>query len=254
MSTALPGTLDALALRRLRSATYALVLSVAPAVAALTGLAIRGQRLSIAQWAGIALVMVASAAAVAGAEPPDVPAPKPLPADAAATRAGVYVLAAPQLRQNRSPSSANLSPQLVQKGLWEGCAGSDLHGGLTHRLDRFMDNRSVRHDQRVRHDREFGLPAVPLPALPAGSSRSTPLEASSIRETGIPTGSYLRGVDRNDAYTSPLMPHSTTSTASDWKLASPVVPQRRPSGRTTAHVVRRPRRRQPPHKQLQHAA
>jgi inner membrane transporter RhtA len=77
LSTGLPGTLDALALRRLRSATYALVLSVAPAVAALTGLAIRGQRLSIAQWAGIALVMVASAAAVAGAEPPDVPSPDP---------------------------------------------------------------------------------------------------------------------------------------------------------------------------------
>ena len=75
LSTGLPGTLDALALRRLRSATYALVLSVAPAVAALSGLAIRGQRLSVAQWAGIALVMVASAAAVAGAEPPDVPTP-----------------------------------------------------------------------------------------------------------------------------------------------------------------------------------
>jgi inner membrane transporter RhtA len=71
LSTALPGTLDAVALRRLRSSTYAMVLSVAPAVAALTGLAIRGQRLSAAQWVGIALVMVASAAAVAGAEPPD---------------------------------------------------------------------------------------------------------------------------------------------------------------------------------------
>jgi inner membrane transporter RhtA len=71
LSTALPGTLDAAALRRLRSATYALVLSLAPAVAALSGLAIRGQRLSAAQWVGIALVMVASAAAVAGAEPPD---------------------------------------------------------------------------------------------------------------------------------------------------------------------------------------
>jgi inner membrane transporter RhtA len=77
LSTGLPGTLDALALRRLRSATYALVLSVAPAVAALTGLAIQGQRLSVAQWTGIALVMVASAAAVAGAEPPDVPSPEP---------------------------------------------------------------------------------------------------------------------------------------------------------------------------------
>jgi threonine/homoserine efflux transporter RhtA len=48
---------------------------VSPAVAALSGLAIRGQRLSLAQWLGIALVMVASAAAVAGAEPPDAVAP-----------------------------------------------------------------------------------------------------------------------------------------------------------------------------------
>jgi inner membrane transporter RhtA len=71
LSTALPGTLDAMALRRLQSATYALVLSIAPAVAALSGLVIRGQRLSAPQWIGIALVMVASAAAVAGAEPPD---------------------------------------------------------------------------------------------------------------------------------------------------------------------------------------
>lgn len=75
LSTALPGTLDAVALRRLRSATYAMVLSVAPAVAALVGLVIRDQRLSAAQWVGIGLVMVASAAAVAGAEPPDAVAP-----------------------------------------------------------------------------------------------------------------------------------------------------------------------------------
>jgi inner membrane transporter RhtA len=75
LSTALPGTLDAVALRRLRSATYAMVLSVAPAVAALAGLVIRDQRLSAAQWFGIGLVMVASAAAVAGAEPPDAVAP-----------------------------------------------------------------------------------------------------------------------------------------------------------------------------------
>src|SRR5262249_14078997 len=75
LSTALPGTLDAVALRRLRSATYAMVLSVAPAVAALTGLVIRDQRLSAAQWLGIVLVMLVSAGAGAGAEPPDAVAP-----------------------------------------------------------------------------------------------------------------------------------------------------------------------------------
>jgi inner membrane transporter RhtA len=71
LSTALPGTLDAAALRRLRSGTYALVLSLSPAVAAIAGLALRGQRLTPAQWVGVALVMAASAVAVTGAEPPD---------------------------------------------------------------------------------------------------------------------------------------------------------------------------------------
>src|SRR6185503_11927711 len=71
LSTALPGTLDAVALRRLRAVTYALVRSLAPAVAALSGFVIRGQQLSAAQWVGVVLVMVASAAAVTGAEPPD---------------------------------------------------------------------------------------------------------------------------------------------------------------------------------------
>jgi inner membrane transporter RhtA len=71
LSTALPGTLDAVALRRLRSASYALVLSLAPAVAAIAGYVFRDQRLTAAQWAGVALVMAASAVAVTGAEPPD---------------------------------------------------------------------------------------------------------------------------------------------------------------------------------------
>jgi len=70
LSTAVPGTLDAAALRRLRSGTYALVLSLAPAVAAVAGEVFRGQRLTTAQWAGVALVMMASAVAVTGAEPP----------------------------------------------------------------------------------------------------------------------------------------------------------------------------------------
>jgi inner membrane transporter RhtA len=71
LSTAVPGTLDAAALRRLRSGTYALVLSVSPAVAAIAGEVFRGQRLTAAQWTGVALVMAASAVAVTGAEPPD---------------------------------------------------------------------------------------------------------------------------------------------------------------------------------------
>ncbi len=79
LSTALPGTLDTVALRRLRSATYALVMSLSPAIAALSGYVIRGQRLSPAQWIGVVLVMVASATAVAGAEPPDAVAAEAAP-------------------------------------------------------------------------------------------------------------------------------------------------------------------------------
>jgi len=71
LSTGVPGMLDAASLRRLRAATYALVVSVAPAVGALAGFLFQGQRLSAAQWVGIAIVVAASAAAVAGAEPPD---------------------------------------------------------------------------------------------------------------------------------------------------------------------------------------
>lgn len=37
----------------------------------MAGYALRGQRLTAAQWAGVALVMAASAVAVTGAEPPD---------------------------------------------------------------------------------------------------------------------------------------------------------------------------------------
>ena len=71
LSTGVPGMLDAASLRRLRAATYALVVSVAPAVGALAGFLFQDQRLSAAQWLGIVVVVAASAAAVAGAEPPD---------------------------------------------------------------------------------------------------------------------------------------------------------------------------------------
>ena len=71
LSTGVPGMLDAASLRRLRAATYALVVSVAPAVGALAGFLFQDQRLSGAQWLGIVVVVAASAAAVAGAEPPD---------------------------------------------------------------------------------------------------------------------------------------------------------------------------------------
>jgi inner membrane transporter RhtA len=71
LSTGVPGMLDTMSLRRLRAATYALVVSGAPAVGALAGLLFQGQRLSAAQWLGIVIVVAASAAAVAGAEPPD---------------------------------------------------------------------------------------------------------------------------------------------------------------------------------------
>lgn len=59
LSSAAPYALEMLALRRLPTATFAILLALAPAVAALTGLVILHQELGLTAWIGIALVVVA---------------------------------------------------------------------------------------------------------------------------------------------------------------------------------------------------
>jgi inner membrane transporter RhtA len=64
LSSGVPYTLELLALRRLPAATFAVLMSLAPALAALAGLLVLGQGLEPAQWAAIAMVVAASAGAV----------------------------------------------------------------------------------------------------------------------------------------------------------------------------------------------
>jgi inner membrane transporter RhtA len=64
LSTAIPLSLEVTAMRRLSAATFGLLLSFEPAIAALAGFTVRGESLVPAQLLGIGLVVVASAASL----------------------------------------------------------------------------------------------------------------------------------------------------------------------------------------------
>ena len=64
LSSALPYSLEMTALRRLSARLYGTLMSLEPAVAALAGVALLHERLSLVQWLGIAAVMIASAGAL----------------------------------------------------------------------------------------------------------------------------------------------------------------------------------------------
>ncbi|AEW99503.1 putative integral membrane protein (plasmid) [Streptantibioticus cattleyicolor NRRL 8057 = DSM 46488] len=64
MSSGVPYTLELLALRRLPAAAFAVLTSLAPALAALAGYLVLGQGLSLPQCAAIAMVVMASVGAV----------------------------------------------------------------------------------------------------------------------------------------------------------------------------------------------
>ncbi|MBW1597720.1 DMT family transporter [Streptomyces sp. JJ38] len=64
LSSGIPYALELLALRRLPAATFAVLMSLAPALAATAGFLVLGQELSWAQCLAIALVVLASAGAV----------------------------------------------------------------------------------------------------------------------------------------------------------------------------------------------
>ncbi|MGA2563716.1 MAG: EamA family transporter [Steroidobacteraceae bacterium] len=65
LSTALPYPLEMVALTRLPARTFGVLLSIEPAMAALFGYALLGQRLSMQQAAAIAMIVLASIGAVA---------------------------------------------------------------------------------------------------------------------------------------------------------------------------------------------
>ena len=64
LGVAIPYALEFGALRRVGVRTYGILLSLDPAVAAIAGLVLLGQRLALPELLGIALVMTASAGAV----------------------------------------------------------------------------------------------------------------------------------------------------------------------------------------------
>ena len=67
LSSAVPYSLEMVALKRLPSQTFGILMSLEPALAALFGLLINGETLSLTQWTAIASVMVASAGSAATA-------------------------------------------------------------------------------------------------------------------------------------------------------------------------------------------
>jgi inner membrane transporter RhtA len=66
LSSVVPYWLELEALRRVPARVFGVWMSLQPAVAALIGLVMLGQRLSVAEWAGIACVVIASAGAARG--------------------------------------------------------------------------------------------------------------------------------------------------------------------------------------------
>ncbi|HEX9936916.1 MAG TPA: DMT family transporter [Longimicrobium sp.] len=65
LSSALPYTLEMIALRALPARTFGILMSLEPAVAALAGLAFLGEVLSLNQWLAVFLVIAASAGSTA---------------------------------------------------------------------------------------------------------------------------------------------------------------------------------------------
>ena len=67
LSTALPYSLEMIALARLPTRTFSVLMSLEPAVGALSGLLFLGERLAPTQWSAILLIIVASAGTAATA-------------------------------------------------------------------------------------------------------------------------------------------------------------------------------------------
>lgn len=79
LSSALPYTLEMIALTRLPARTFGTLMSIEPAFGALSGLLFLGEQLSSLQWLAIGAIIVASVGTTLGSQPkqPALPAPVP---------------------------------------------------------------------------------------------------------------------------------------------------------------------------------
>ncbi|MCY1562521.1 Threonine/homoserine exporter RhtA [compost metagenome] len=69
VSSAIPISLEMVALKRLTPAAFGVMTSMEPAVAALLGLLVLGEQLTGLQWMAVMLVMCAAAGSAATAKP-----------------------------------------------------------------------------------------------------------------------------------------------------------------------------------------
>lgn len=69
LSSALPYSLEMVALTRLPARTFSILMSMEPAIAALSGLLFLNERLSLSQWLAISAIILASAGAAATIRP-----------------------------------------------------------------------------------------------------------------------------------------------------------------------------------------
>jgi inner membrane transporter RhtA len=70
LSSALPYSLEMYALARLPTRTFGVLMSLSPALGALSGLCFLAERLTAIQWAAIASIMLASGGTAATSRPP----------------------------------------------------------------------------------------------------------------------------------------------------------------------------------------
>src|SRR3954468_13903017 len=73
LSSALPYSLEMVALRRMRASVFGVLMSIEPAFAALSGLVFLGEHLNVREWIAIGCVVAASIGATRHAQPDDVP-------------------------------------------------------------------------------------------------------------------------------------------------------------------------------------
>ena len=84
ISSAIPYSLEMFALKRLSPGTFSTMLATEPAVAAIAGMLVLNEQLSVVQWSAIGIIMLAAMGSALTARPQPAPVAAPKSADAVA--------------------------------------------------------------------------------------------------------------------------------------------------------------------------